>query len=68
MHSPDRYRKPLVSGIARQIELDKMTKFTLASMHVKNGGQMGLTRYLQWTKDELVNAVLEDEGIDPWKL
>lgn len=50
----------------RYSELRKLPKATLAQMHVRNGGIMGLRTYLQWTKDELINAVLEDEGINPW--
>lgn len=44
-------------------ELNKMTKRTLAEMHVRNGGIMGLATYLKWTKDELVSTVLQDELI-----
>lgn len=43
-------------------ELARMTKSVLARMHKQNGGLMPLADYLKWTKDELVNAVLEDEG------
>ena len=47
-------------------ELTRTPKADLARMHVRNGGLMGLQTYLRWSKDELINAVLEDEGIDPW--
>ena len=47
-------------------QIEKTPKAELARMHVANGGQMGLATYLKWRKDELVRAVLEDEGIDPW--
>jgi len=47
-------------------EISRKSKFELAQMHVANGGIMGLATYLKWRKDELVNAVLEDMGIDPW--
>lgn len=47
---------------ARRAQLDKVRKAELARMHVDNGGLMGLQTYLGWHKDELVNAVLEDEG------
>lgn len=45
----------------------KMTKYELARTHVANGGLMGLATYLKWTKEELQNAVLEDNGINPWE-
>ena len=51
---------------ARLIELSKLPRPQLARMHVANGGQMGLATYLKWRKDELINAILEDEGLDPW--
>ena len=51
----------------RRKALEKTPKYQLASMHAANGGLMGVTTYLQWTKDELVNAVLEDEGYRPWQ-
>lgn len=44
-------------------QLDKMTKRQLAEMHVANGGLMGLATYLKWSKDELVNTVLQDEAL-----
>lgn len=43
-------------------QLEKMTKRELAEMHVRNGGLMGLSTYLKWTKDELVSTVLTDES------
>ena len=46
--------------------LAKLSKYELAAQHARNGGIMGLATYSKWTKDELVNAVLEDNGIDPW--
>lgn len=50
----------------RTRELNKLPKATLAQMHAGNGGLMGLATYMQWRKDELVTAVLEDEGLNPW--
>ena len=49
----------------RAQERSKMTKSQLASMHVTNGGLMGLNTYLKWSKDELVNVILSDE--DAWR-
>lgn len=43
-------------------ELSKMTKRQLAEMHVANGGLMGLSTYLKWTKDELISTILTDES------
>ena len=56
----------MTSTLTRIREIQRMPKDRLARMHVANGGQMGLATYLKWRKDELVNIVLEDEGIDPW--
>lgn len=50
----------------RTRELNKLPKAKLAQMHASNGGLMGLATYMQWRKDELVTALLEDEGLDPW--
>ena len=50
----------------RRQELTKLPKAQLARMHDANGGCMGLATYMQWRKDELVTAVLEDEGYNPW--
>lgn len=57
---------PDVTAATRERELTRLPKRVLADMHVRHGGQMGRAVYLQWRKDELVRAVLEDEGIDPW--
>lgn len=46
----------------RTRELSRMPKNVLAHMHKQNGGLMPLATYQKWTKDELVNTVLEDEG------
>jgi hypothetical protein len=46
-----------------ETELAKMSKYDLARMHRANGGLMTLAEYLQWTKDELVNAVMEDQQV-----
>ena len=51
---------------ARLAEIERTPKAQLARMHAANGGLMGLATYLKWRKDELVRALLEDEGIDPW--
>jgi len=48
---------------ARYRELARLPKQQLAVMHVRNGGLMGLAVYLKWGKDELIAAVIEDEGI-----
>ena len=56
----------MTDTLTRIREIQAMPKDRLARMHVANGGQMGLATYLKWRKDELVNIVLEDEGIDPW--
>lgn len=50
----------------RTKELNKLPKAQLAQMHADNGGLMGLATYMQWRKDELVTALLEDEGLNPW--
>jgi hypothetical protein len=50
----------------RERELQKLRKPQLVQMHVRNGGLMGVETYMKWTKQELINAVLEDEGINPW--
>lgn len=42
-------------------EISRMTKRELAMLHVRNGGLMGLSVYLKWTKDELINAIISDE-------
>jgi hypothetical protein len=51
---------------ARIRELTRTPKAQLARIHAANGGLMGVAVYSTWSKDELVNAVLEDEGINPW--
>lgn len=48
----------------RVAELNAMPKDMLARMHVNYGGLMGFNTYLKWTKDELVNTVLQDEAIN----
>ena len=50
----------------RLAQIQRTPKAQLARLHVANGGQMGYATYMQWRKDELVNIVAEDEGIDPW--
>ena len=45
----------------RYRELRKVPKATLAQWHAANGGVMGVQVYIQWTKEELINAVMEDE-------
>ena len=50
----------------RRQELNRIRKDQLALLHAQRGGRMPLATYLKWRKDELVNAVLEDEGFDPW--
>ncbi len=52
--------------MTRLQEIERTPKAELARIHVRNGGQMDLATYLKWRKDELVRAVAEDEGIDPW--
>jgi len=42
-------------------QITRMTKAQLAQMHAANGGLMGVKVYMQWTKDELINAVIEDQ-------
>ena len=42
-------------------QLSKMSKDQLAQMHAANGGLMGVQTYRKWTKDELVNIILEDQ-------
>ena len=44
-------------------ELAKLPKWQLAQMHKSNGGLMPLADYQKWTKDELLSAVIEDEGL-----
>ena len=51
---------------ARLLELSKLSKLQLAALHVQQGGLMGVSTYMQWRKDELVNIILEIEGLDPW--
>lgn len=51
------------AGDARIRELSRMTKRELAQMHAANVGLMSMADYLKWTKDELIRAVCEDEGI-----
>jgi hypothetical protein len=47
----------------RARELDRCyRKASLAVMHKENGGMMPLKTYLKWRKDELIAAVLRDEG------
>lgn len=48
----------------RVAELSKMTKAQLAQMHVNYGGLMGFANYVKWSKDELVNTVLQDEALN----
>ena len=43
--------------------LNKLSKYELAAMHVRNGGLMGLPTYLKWTKDELISVILEDQRL-----
>ena len=50
----------------RYKQLAKLPKWQLVNMHVANGGLMGRGTYAKWTKEELINVVLEDEGINPW--
>lgn len=47
---------------ARIKELQRMSKFVLANMHIARGGLMPLADYLRWTHDELVTAVIDDES------
>lgn len=47
---------------ARRRELRKLSKSRLASIHMTNGGLMPHSTYVKWRREELVNAVLEDEG------
>jgi hypothetical protein len=42
-------------------QITRMTKAQLAQMHAANGGLMSVKVYMQWTKDELINAVIEDQ-------
>lgn len=44
-------------------ELAKLPKWQLAQMHKSNGGLMPLATYQKWSKDELLNAVIEDERL-----
>ena len=44
--------------------LSKLPKLTLAQMHVRNGGLMGLATYMKWHKDELISILIEDEEAD----
>jgi hypothetical protein len=46
---------------ARRQELERLSKLTLAKMHADNGGIMGVGTYKKWTKEELINTVLDDE-------
>lgn len=46
----------------RASELARFPKWKLAEMHKAYGGLMPLAIYRKWTKDELVNAVLQDES------
>lgn len=55
-----------MTNTSRIKELAKLPKWQLVNMHVASGGLMGAATYAKWTKDELVNAVAGDEGIDPW--
>jgi hypothetical protein len=49
---------------ARVKELAKMSKLDLVCMHIENGGLMGYQEYAKWSKDELINTVLQDEAIN----
>lgn len=55
-----------MTAAQRAKELNKLPKAKLAQMHASNGGLMGVATYLTWRKDELVTALLEDEGLDSW--
>jgi len=50
---------------ARERELRRMAKDQLARLHASRGGLMGVAVYKKWTKDELITAVLENEGYNP---
>jgi hypothetical protein len=43
-------------------ELNRRSKPFLADLHVRKGGLMGYFTYIRWTKEELIKAILEDEG------
>ena len=47
----------------RERELRGLPKRALAVMHRNAGGLLSVAEYCQWTKDELVAAVLEDERL-----
>jgi len=47
----------------RAKELNRMSKRELAAMHVQYGGLLGFLTYAKWSKDELVNTILQDESM-----
>jgi hypothetical protein len=49
--------------VARSAELGRLTKSKLAVMHSANSGLLSAVEYIKWKHEELVNAVLEDEGL-----
>lgn len=48
-------------NVQRYGELKKMSKERLARIHMRNGGLMGFDAYMNWTKEELISEILEDE-------
>lgn len=46
---------------AHYATIRKWTKHDLVLRHRMNGGAMQTYEYMKWSKDELVNAVMEDE-------
>ena len=48
---------------ARRKVLGHMAKASLAVMHTRNGGLLSVAEYVKWRHEELVNEVLEDEGL-----
>jgi hypothetical protein len=49
--------------VARSAELGRKGKPELAVMHSANTGLLSVSEYVKWKHEELVNAVLEDEGL-----
>jgi hypothetical protein len=41
----------------------RMDKRFLATKHKNNGGLLTVAEYMKWTKDELINTLIEDDKL-----
>lgn len=48
--------------IDRYRQLHRMTKWELASRHIRNGGLLSMREYMAWSKEDLIKEVMFDEA------